>query len=205
MDSAVAMPAPIYDDSAIRDTGKGRPVITVGGKKFASNAILQPIQNPRTHYDEAQYLRLRESVRTYGQLQPAIVRTNPGMKGLFRVVSGMSRRKINIELGRRTWFEVNDSIGDNATEQEIAAIDNVVREGLAAMDLARAMKHSRDQLGRTLPQIMSIFGFRTTQTVSDYLGLLDLHPSVQQMLEATVPEKKTAAGNTYICHERGTL
>ena len=176
--------------SEILDNGQGPAIITIDGKTYGRVSIFHPMkENPRGSYPQERYEFLKASIKESGQLTPIIVRTHPQITNLFRIAAGEHRWRICTELGRRIWFTVNDSIQDDVTEKEIAAIENVFHEEYAPLDLARAMKHSIEEVGNDLPTVGQIYG-KSPKTVENYIALLGLHPDVLKFLDGKVPERE---------------
>lgn len=142
-----------------------------------------------------------ESIKTYGVLQPAIVR--PTMDGDYEILSG-HRRKHACELaGRKTIPAIVRELDDDAAI--IFMVDsNLQRENILPSERAAAYKMKMEalkrQAGRPLknsPQLAANFRADDAvakeadvsgDTVRRYIRLTELQPELQQMVD----EKKMA-------------
>ena len=142
-----------------------------------------------------------ESIKTYGVLQPAIVR--PSEDGNYEILSG-HRRKHACELaGRKTIPAIVRELDDDAAI--IFMVDsNLQRENILPSERASAYKMKMEALKRqglrtdlTSTQVVSklrsgeVIGNENSEsreTVRRYIRLTELQPELQQMVD----EKKIA-------------
>ena len=142
-----------------------------------------------------------ESIKTYGVLQPAIVR--PSEDGNYEILSG-HRRKHACELaGRKTIPAIVRELDDDAAI--IFMVDsNLQRENILPSERAAAYKMKMEALKRqglrtdlTSPQLAAKFRSDDAvakeadvsgDTVRRYIRLTELQPELQQMVD----EKKIA-------------
>ena len=151
--------------------------------------------------DDEEMKEMVESVKTYGVLQPAIVR--PAKDGGYEILSG-HRRKHACELaGRDTIPAIVRELDDDAAI--IFMVDsNLQRENILPSERAAAYKMKLDALKRqgsrtdlTSPQVASKFrsddavakdADMSGDTVRRFIRLTELQPELQQMVD----EKKIA-------------
>ncbi len=137
--------------------------------------------------------RLAESIKRNGVIQPIVVRpSNEGRDGSSTSTSETQRIvKYELIAGERRWRAARKAglaevpvIVRDATDQqllELALVENIQREDLNAIDRALAYQQFREQFGFTAEQIGQTMGEDRT-TVTNYLRLLDLPETVQDML-----------------------
>ena len=163
---------------------------------------LRPFPNhPFQVRDDDSMKETVESIKTYGVLQPAIVR--PSEDGNYEILSG-HRRKCACELaGRKTIPAIVRELEDDAAI--IFMVDsNLQRENILPSERAAAYKMKMEALKRqglrtdlTSPQLAAKFRSDDAvaresdvsgDTVRRYIRLTELQPELQQMVD----EKKMA-------------
>ena len=163
---------------------------------------LKPFPNhPFQVRDDDSMRETVESIKTYGVLQPAIVR--PSKDGDYEILSG-HRRKHACELaGRKTIPAIVRELDDDAAI--IFMVDsNLQRENILPSERAAAYKMKMEALKRqglrtdlTSTQVVSklrsgeVIGNENSEsreTVRRYIRLTELQPELQQMVD----EKKIA-------------
>ena len=163
---------------------------------------LKPFPNhPFQVRDDDSMRETVESIKTYGVLQPAIVR--PSDDGNYEILSG-HRRKHACELaGRKTIPAIVRKLDDDAAI--IFMVDsNLQRENILPSERAAAYKMKMEALKRqglrtdlTSPQLAAKFRSDDAvakeadvsgDTVRRYIRLTELQPELQQMVD----EKKIA-------------
>ena len=142
-----------------------------------------------------------ESIKTYGVLQPAIVR--PSDDGNYEILSGHRRKRACELAGRKTIPAIVRELDDDAAI--IFMVDsNLQRENILPSERAAAYKMKMEalkrQAGRPLknsPQVAANFRADDAvakeadvsgDTVRRYIRLTELQPELQQMVD----EKKMA-------------
>ncbi len=142
-----------------------------------------------------------ESIRTYGVLQPAIVR--PSKDGDYEILSGHRRKRACELAGKKTIPAIVRELDDDAAI--IFMVDsNLQRENILPSERAAAYKMKMEalkrQAGRPLknsPQVAANFRADDAvakeadvsgDTVRRYIRLTELQPELQQMVD----EKKMA-------------
>ena len=89
----------------------------------------------RTTMHEPDLERLRASIESDGMLAPILIR--PGADGRYILVAGQRRLEAHRRLGRET---ISAIVTDAADPELLTIVENVVRENLSAVDLARGLK-----------------------------------------------------------------
>jgi len=133
--------------------------------------------HPRSDIADAGIDALAESIRQTGLVQPITVRQ---VGAHFELIAGERRWR----AAQRAGLSELQAIVRPATDEqmlEIALIENIFREDLNAIDRAQAYRRYCDQFGLTAEQVAGRLGEDRT-TVTNYLRLLDLPTSVQDMV-----------------------
>ncbi len=122
---------------------------------------------------------LADSIAAQGVLQPVTVRPMPG--GRFQLIAGERRWRASERAGRTT---VPAIVRPCSNEQaaELTLIENLQREDLNPMEQARAYERLSREFGLTQEEMARRTG-KDRASVSNYLRLLKLPPSVQASVE----------------------
>jgi ParB family chromosome partitioning protein len=141
---------------------------------------------PRRRFDEAELTTLTESIRAHGVLQPILVtETIDG----YQLIAGERRLRAAAAAGLDRIPAVVRQL-DEATQLEVALIENLQREDLDAIEAARGFRRLIDEFGFSQELIAARVG-RARSTVANTLRLLELAPSVQ----TAVGERRISEGH----------
>ena len=158
---------------------------------------LKPFPNhPFQVRDDDSMRETVESIKTYGVLQPAIVR--PSHDGNYEILSGHRRKRACEVAGRKTIPAIVRELDDDAAI--IFMVDsNLQRENILPSERAAAYKMKMEalkrQAGRPLknsPQVAANFRADDAvakeadvsgDTVRRYIRLTELQPELQQMVD----------------------
>jgi len=133
---------------------------------------------PRTKFPEESIRQLASSIRERGLLQPIIVRR---INGRFQLIVGERRLKAVKLLGWKTITCVIKDVEENELLQ-IALIENIQRDDINPMEMARAFKRLSDEFDMTQEDISKVVG-KDRATVANTMRLLKLPESVQEVIE----------------------
>lgn len=143
-------------------------------------AAIRPNPNqPRRRFDEAALDVLADSLRANGLVQPVVVRSLAD--GAYELIAGERRW----HAARRAGLERIPALVRDAAERqrlELALVENVVREDLNPMELARAVAALVEDFGQTHASVAETLG-RSRPAVSNLLRLLELPEPVQELVE----------------------
>lgn len=142
------------------------------------NEIRRNEEQPRSRFDDETIEELAASIRTYGVVQPVVVRQLP--TGIYQVVAGERR----LRAARLAGLEVVPAIIRDVDETgalELALVENLQREDLNPIDEARGYESLMELSGATQAHVSERVG-RGRSTVANALRLLELPPDVQDML-----------------------
>ena len=90
-----------------------------------------------------------------------------------------------VEAARRAGLEEIEAIVEGVTDDDAqwqALIENIQREDVSALDIARGIKERREA-GYSLAEIASRLGWSGPRTAENYLAMLNAPPVVQYILE----------------------
>ena len=143
-------------------------------------AIRPNAKQPRRRFDPDALQVLAESIAGSGLVQPVVVR--PVGDGGYELIAGERRWRAAQEAGvARIPALVRDA--DERERLELALVENVVREDLNPMELARAVAALVEDFGQTHAQVATTMG-RSRPAITNLLRLLELPDPVQELVEA---------------------
>jgi ParB family chromosome partitioning protein len=139
-----------------------------------SKVVANPYQ-PRKHFDEVQLKELAESLKTHGVISPILVTIR---NGKFVLVAGERRFRAAQLAGFVTIPAFVREYTDNEM-LEIALLENIQREDLTPMEVAKTYEIMIHQLGVTQQQLALRVGKSRSQ-ITNMIGLLSLPAFVQE-------------------------
>ncbi len=156
------------------------PMEAAGGlvRELRVREIRRNEEQPRSRFDDETIAELAASIRTYGVIQPVVVRQLP--TGVYQVVAGERR----LRAARLAGLEVVPAIVRDVDETgalELALVENLQREDLNPIDEAHGYESLMELSGATQADVSERVG-RGRSTVANALRLLELPPDVQEML-----------------------
>lgn len=152
-----------------------------GGKKVVEieTAKLRVSRNqPRTIMREEKINELVISIKEHGILQPIIVR--PSKDGTYEIIAGERRWRAAQKAGLHTVPVIIKDIED-LKMVEIALVENIQREDLNPLELAKAYKALIDNFDLTQEELSAKIG-KDRATIANTIRLLSLPQSVQKAL-----------------------
>lgn len=171
----------------VQRLGKGlealipRSILTAGKTIIAlpvGSIKPNPFQ-PRRTFDASGMKTLVESIRQHGLNQPILVRrVGTG----YELIAGERRFRACQEVG----IDLVPSIIKNVSDQEslqLALIENLERQDLNAVEIARGYQRLVAEFGYTHQSIAGVFG-RSRSAVSNTIRLLNLPESIQSEVES---------------------
>ena len=138
---------------------------------------------PRQAMDAESIAELAESIRVQGVVQPVLVRPLAGegdAEARYEIVAGERRWRAAQHAGLERVPAVVRLLSD--AEAALAAlVENVQREDLSAIELARALRSILEISGGTHKEVGSSIGM-SRAAVSNHLRLLELGDAAKQLL-----------------------
>ncbi len=136
---------------------------------------------PRTRMDEGSLYELAQSIKSQGVIQPVLVRPLGTGSG-FEIIAGERRTRAARLAGLTEVPVLVKSVPDESAAV-MALIENIQREDLNPLEEAQGLKRLTQEFGLTHEQAAQAVG-RSRSTASNLLRLLNLSPSVQELLMA---------------------
>lgn len=169
-----------------KSLGKGLDALIPGVGNLGARSIQEidvqlihsnPFQ-PRIQKNDESLEELAESIRIHGVLQPIIVRTD---ETGYEIVAGERRWRAAQKAGLSTIPVIIEEANDQK-KLEIALIENLQREDLNPLDLAKGIHRLMIDFELTQENISKRLG-KKRPTIANLLRLLDLPQEIQRMLE----------------------
>jgi len=142
---------------------------------------------PRRHFDENSIKELAASVREFGIIQPLVVskvvkEVPTGTEVEYELIAGERRLMAAKLLGLATVPAIVRNVNFDRERLELAMIENIQRENLNPIELARAFGRLQDDFRMTQREVASRLG-KSRETVANTLRLLELPSEIQIALE----------------------
>ena len=141
--------------------------------------ILPDPDQPRKFFDEAEELRIADSIQRHGLIQPILVRPIKHPAYDYRIVYGERRYRAHKRLGLRTIKAIVREMEDSEAK-DLQLLENVQRKDLSDIELAWEF-NKRIEKGHTHEQISKIIG-KTKSYVTQRLSLLRLSKESQERM-----------------------
>jgi len=170
-------------DAVTRPTGSANPenetqtgVILVSVESLCAN----PLQ-PRQHFDEEGLEALASSIAENGILQPIIVRKDSDQADKFAIVAGERRWRAAKRAGLDQ-IPANVLNLSDAQALELGLLENVQREDLTALELAKGYQRLMSDFGHNQESLARKLG-KSRSHIANMLRLLNLPLRIQEMLQ----------------------
>ena len=154
-------------------------------KEKSSEILLSQIRanqyQPRTSFDQKKLEELAESIKKHGVIQPVLVRKDG--KG-FELVAG-ERRFRAAKLAKLKKIPVVVSNISDVQSLEIAILENIQREDLNPLEVAKGYQRLKDEFGYTQEAVAKSVG-KPRSSVANSLRLLTLSPKIQDEIDKGV-------------------
>ncbi|MBR2215734.1 MAG: ParB/RepB/Spo0J family partition protein [Selenomonadaceae bacterium] len=152
----------------------GESVLSVQVEDISPN----PYQ-PRQEFAETALEELKNSVLSYGILQPLLVRKLS--QGRYELIAGERRLRAAKLAGLTTVPVIVKEYSDRELS-ELAIIENIQREDLNVMEEARAYKRLMEEFSLSQETVAQKIG-RSRSHIANILRFLNLAPRAQEMVE----------------------
>jgi len=153
-----------------------------------SNIKVNPYQ-PRKHFDEKALHELSESIKHHGLLQPVVVVEQTDE---YILIAGERRLRASKMAKTKT---IKAVVVSATTEEmrELALIENIQREELNAMELAKSYEELIEVHDITQEELSSII-HKSRSHITNTIRLLQLSPKAQK----AIVEKQISAGHAKV-------
>ncbi len=141
-----------------------------------TSLVPNPYQ-PRIKFDENKLKELSETIQKQGMIQPIVARKNAGR---YEIVSGERRWQAS-KLAKLETVPVIIRNIDDRMMLEWALIENMEREDLNPIEIAKAVRALQDRFHLTQDEVADKLS-KDRSTISNLCRLLTLPEPVQQML-----------------------
>jgi len=162
--------------------------------------IVANANQPRTDFDKEALEELALSIKTFGIIQPLTVRLLD--KNTFEIISGERRFRASQIAG----LKKVPCYVRKANDQELlemALVENIQRTDLNAIEISISYNRLINECGLTHKDLSQRLG-KQRSTITNYLRLLKLPPSVQTALKnrsISMGHAKTIAGLEKVDHQ----
>jgi ParB family chromosome partitioning protein len=160
------------------------PVAPPASERYANNnAAIEDLRpgrmQPRGRIGAEGLAELAASIREHGVLEPILVRKRPS--GGFEIIAGERRWRAAQQAGLKEVPIFLHDLNDEGAF-EAALVENLQREDLNPMEIARAFQRLADDYGYTQETIATKVG-KERSTVANALRLLKLPKDVMELVE----------------------
>lgn len=146
------------------------------------SSVVPNSQQARRIFDEQALQELSESIRTYGIVQPLVVRAIG--EGQYEIIAGERRWRAAKAAGL-TQVPVVVRTYEDRVAAEVSLIENIQRENLNVVEEATAYKVLIDMNNWTQEELADKVG-KSRSHVANLMRLLGLSPAVLKSMEAGV-------------------
>lgn len=170
-------------EALFASAGEGKPAVREEEGELKSTLLsvdeLTPSTfQPRQNIKDESLSSLADSIKEHGLLQPIIVRR---VNDRYEIVAGERRWRAAKLAGLAEVPVVIVDLSDGES-LEVALVENLQREDLSPLEVARSLYEMANRFGLTHEEIASRLGW-SRPAVTNKLRLLDLPSQVQDMLE----------------------
>ena len=145
-----------------------------------------PFQPRKVVHDDSLF-ELAQSIRKFGILQPLVVQKKEivkedGIEVYYELIAGHRRLEAAKMIGLERVPALIKDLNQKKEQLEIAVIENLQRENLSPIEVARAFARLIDEFGMTQREIALRIG-KSRQAIANALRLLQLPEEAQKALE----------------------
>lgn len=147
-------------------------------EKIDINKIYTNPNQPRKNFDKESLTELAESIRIHGLIQPIVVNEMPDG---YMIIAGERRFRACKLCGLK---EIDAVVKNYSNKQiaEIAIIENLQREDLNPVEVAKGIKKLMDEYGLTQEKVAERLG-KSRSAIANSLRILTLYPEVLELIE----------------------
>ena len=133
---------------------------------------------PRKQFDKESLSELAESIKVHGLIQPIIVNEMPDG---YMIIAGERRFRACKLCGLK---EIDVIVKNYSNKQiaEISIIENLQREDLNPVEVAKGIKKLMDEYGLTQEKVAERLG-KSRSAIANSIRILSLYPEVIELIE----------------------
>ncbi|MDY6820056.1 MAG: ParB/RepB/Spo0J family partition protein [Deferribacterota bacterium] len=141
--------------------------------------IVPNCEQPRKSYDEESLTELAESIKEHGIIQPIIVTK---VDNKYKIIAGERRFRAAKKINLKQIPAIIKNIDRDGKILELSLIENIQREDLNTVDLARAYKFLINRCSYTQEELSKVIG-KSRSSIANTLRLLKLPQEVLEGLK----------------------
>jgi len=147
-------------------------------EKISIDEIYTNPNQPRKNFDKESLNELAESIRIHGLIQPIIVNQ---MDDGYMIIAGERRFRASKICGLK---EIDCIVKRYSSRQvaEIAIIENLQREDLNPVEVAKGIRQLMEEYGLTQEKVAERLG-KSRSSVANSIRILSLYPEVLDLVE----------------------
>ena len=147
--------------------------------RIPEELITGNVYQPRHRFEEKSLDELKRSILEKGIIQPIIVRKKGDG---YEIIAGERRLIAARQAGLKKIPALVKEISDQKDLLEIALIENIQREDLNPIDMARSYRRLMDEFGETQEMVAERMG-KDRSSIANTLRLLELPDGIKVMIE----------------------
>ncbi len=147
-------------------------------EKIDINKVYANPNQPRKQFDKESLSELAESIKVHGLIQPIIVNE---MSDGYMIIAGERRFRACKLCGLK---EIDAIVKNYSNKQiaEISIIENLQREDLNPVEVAKGIKKLMDEYGLTQEKVAERLG-KSRSAIANSIRILSLYPEVIELIE----------------------
>ncbi len=134
---------------------------------------------PRHEFDREKLDQLKQSILENGVIQPVTVRK---VDGFYELIAGERRFRAVSELGFKKVPAYVIDVESDEKMLEMALIENIQRDDLNAIEIAKAYQRLQKEYGLTQEEVSQKVG-KERATVANFIRLLKLPEPIQESIQ----------------------
>jgi len=172
----------VYDDVVVEEKKSKNEAVDVkiysDVQKIDINKVYANPNQPRKNFDKESLNELAESIRLHGLIQPIIVNQ---MEDGYMIIAGERRFRACKLCGLKEIDAIVKQYS-NKLVAEIAIIENLQREDLNPVEVAKGIKQLMEEYGLTQEKVSERLG-KSRSAIANSLRILSLYPEVLELVE----------------------
>ena len=172
----------VYDNEIIEEKKSKNETVDVKAysdvQKIDINKVYANPNQPRKNFDKESLNELAESIRLHGLIQPIIVNQ---MEDGYMIIAGERRFRACKLCGLKEIDAIVKQYS-NKLVAEIAIIENLQREDLNPVEVAKGIKQLMEEYGLTQEKVSERLG-KSRSAIANSLRILSLYPEVLELVE----------------------